>query len=403
MVRRSKRIRERLVSPVYIDDEPPSDDESLSDDDVLSDDPDVSTIRLLSYILGICNQQLADGDPDDDGIPDEHAEAAVPRKRQRVDNLSLPTPPGSDPMTLCTLIDLCRKCETETFMDCHNLERLLKPLEALDALVGLAGIKQSVVDYVLLHLQSDSIAVPEMRHIIIAGAPGCGKTTVCKIIAQVMARLDLCSSEKVVYGTQANLIGGFLGQTAPKTEALIRSAFGGVLVIDEASSLADGRSDQNSDSFSKSCLDTLNRMLSEHGDKFVCILAGYKNEIYRDILSINPGMDRRFSVRFEIGGYTPGELHEIIQRQVKARGLSMAGATLAVSWIQENITGFKHTGGACTILIDHIVKHHARRSFGRPGKNVLLQCDIDAGCATFRDTMKSDAVDLPASIRLMYT
>jgi SpoVK/Ycf46/Vps4 family AAA+-type ATPase len=269
-------------------------------------------------------------------------------------------------------------------------------------MVGMVKIKQSIADFVILNLQSMSISLPNMRHLIIAGPPGCGKTTVSMIIAKILARLQLCQTDKIIFGTQANMIGGFLGQTAPKTEALIRSAFGGVLVIDEASSLADGRSDQNSDSFSKSCIDTLNRMLSEHGDKFVCILAGYKTEIYRDILSINPGMDRRFATRFEITPYTAAELLEIISRQIKHRKTILDG-TIPLQWVQKNLELFTNAGGDCLTLVDCIIIEHAKRSFGIKGKNRLTQVDVDAGIQCFLSRRATKPSDLPESLRYMYT
>jgi SpoVK/Ycf46/Vps4 family AAA+-type ATPase len=328
------------------------------------------------------------------------------RKRKRTPeiNASMDTPP-IHPTNLKTLIALCVHCKTsrDRFMDCENLSALLEPLQELEQMVGLFGIKQSIVDFVLLNLQSTSISLPNMRHLIIAGPPGCGKTTVSTIIAKVLTRLQLCQTDKIVFGTQANMIGGFLGQTAPKTEELIRSAFGGVLFIDEASSLADGRSEQNSDSFSKSCIDTLNRMLSEHGDKFVCILAGYKTEIYRDILSINPGMDRRFATRFEITTYTPEELMEIMHRQFLIRKTTLAGL-IPLTWIKQNISRFGNAGGDCMTLVDCIIVEHAKRSFGSTGKNRLVQIDIDTGLRTFlsRQIQKSPN-DVPESLRCMYT
>ena len=313
-----------------------------------------------------------------------------------------PSPPIA-PTDLDALIELCILCKDERYRDCTGLDRLLVPLQDLRDLVGLDEVKQAIVDFVVLHMQASKIQMPELRHLIIAGPPGCGKTTVSKILARIMASIGVCDTDRIVYGTQGNMIGGFLGQTAPKTEAVVRSAFGGVLVIDEASSLADGRNPANSDSFSKSCIDTLNRMLSEHGDKFVCILAGYKTEIHRDILSINPGMSRRFNTRFEIKPYTPAQIHQIILRQLAQRGVTLDG-TVAVAWVKENRRAFSDTGGSCLSLVNDIMMVHARRVFGDACKNTLTQADLDGGMKTFlqkyRERTKEQ--EIPESVRLLY-
>ena len=252
-------------------------------------------------------------------------------------------------------------------------------------MVGLQVVKQDMTDFVIRHLQATDIQLPNMRHMIIAGPPGCGKTTLSTIVAKLLSRMDLCETETVVYGTQANLIGGYLGQTAPKTEELIRSAFGGVLVIDEASSLADGRTDTSSDSFAKSC-----------------ILAGYKEEIHRDILSINPGMDRRFATRFEILPYTDLEIMEIVRRQFLNRKVTLEGS-VSLDWIRDHRNVFKNAGGDCMRLVDTVILSHAKRTFGQELKNTVTQADIDAGLAVLVDRAKANGSPIPEYARHMYT
>jgi SpoVK/Ycf46/Vps4 family AAA+-type ATPase len=388
---------EDLCIPLDDDDD---DDEDDDDDDDDSDDDDNDCIPhdLVALLHHALTEAMVNPEPGTEPVNRRK------RKRQskRPDNSSLQAPPIK-PVDLKSLIDLCKRCEKKQYVDCFNLHDVLVPLQELDTMVGLRTVKQAVVDFIILHLQSDSINLPDMRHMIIAGPPGCGKTTVSTIIARIMAQLNLCTTETIVYGTPANMIGTFLGQTAPKTEALIRSAFGGVLVIDEASSLADGRSDQSSDSFSKSCIDTLNRMLSEHGDKFVCILAGYKTEIYRDILSINPGMDRRFSTRFEIETYTPEELLLIIHRLIQRRGATLEG-DITLQWVHNNHKLFQNAGGDCLSLVDTIMMEHAKRAFGTIFKNQLTTEDIDNGLAVVKKRFEaSQASSLPECLHSMYT
>lgn len=379
-----------------------STDESCRTDDSGGDDDEEDSMLPLEIVLLLKDSTRSPiHDRIDLGSLVDENETAPPappdvpprkRKRKRSRKRRELPPPPFQPTDLQSLIQLAQRCSgRQLFRDCESLGRLLGPLRELEDMVGLASLKQAIVDYVIIHSQSDMLDLPAMRHMIIAGPPGCGKTTVSTIVAKVLAALEGAPESKVVFGTQANMIGGFLGQTAPKTEALIRSAFGGVLVIDEASSLADGRAEQNSDSFSKSCIDTLNRMLSEHGDKFICILAGYKTEIYRDILSINPGMDRRFATRFEIEPYSPPEILEILRRQLKKRGAALAdGAEIPLDWVRTHAPQLKHAGGDCMLIANRIMMAHARSAFGQLQKNVLTQADIGAGLQDFVKNVLGD-------------
>lgn len=312
------------------------------------------------------------------------------------------------PTNLAELIQLARLCRSsprKRYRDCAPLPTMLPSLEKLQNLVGLQSIKQQLFEFIMMRLQK-SPQVSSLNHMILAGPPGCGKTTMCHIIGHVLCHLGICKTPNVVFGTQGNMIAGFLGQTATKTEEVIRSAFGGVLVIDEASSLADGRSTENSDSFSKSCLDTLNRMLSEHGDQFVCILSGYKREIYRDILSINPGLRRRFSIHFEVEPYKPQDLRDIFVQKIDASSALECDAEDTVpplQWWKDNKACFPHYGGDCELLLSKAVIMTSLRTFGSCAttKKRLTREDI---CNGFSRLQKQyPPTDLPEALRLLYT
>ena len=373
-----------------------------SDEDDDDDDDDVPS-EIIDAIHDAIQSAIQSVRPDTSYIA---TSGQTNRKKRRRGVRTVNTPPPIQPTDLVSLIKLCRLCEKTIYRDCDVLFELLPCLVELNELVGLEKIKQSIVDFVLLMVQRRDILIPNMRHLIIAGPPGCGKTTVATIIGKILSVLEGSTTPHIVYGTQSNMIGGFLGQTAPKTEAVIRSAFGGVLIIDEASSLADGRSDQNSDSFSKSCIDTLNRMLSEHGDKFICILAGYKREIYRDILSINPGMERRFSTCFEIGEYSVMDIKQILMKTLTNRKVQFSdGVDIPTGWIKEHKSKLKNTGGDCNIIVDYIMTGHARRMFGQTNKNRITQEDINNGLEKMSERlrMKSSSEDIPTSLMHMFT
>jgi stage V sporulation protein K len=365
------------------DDDDDDEEEDTSDDDSFGSISDVVLLGLIDHLVGKANRSVS---PLPTNVSPIRGTRSSNRNKKASKKTSLLTAPPFTPTSLKSLITLAVASEKGNFRDCGILHSLLSPLQELDNLIGMESLKMNIVEFILLHLQQPQLTVPNMRHVILTGSPGCGKTTVAGIIGRIICRLGGSDTDHVVFGTQGNMTGEYLGQTAPKTEALIRKAFGGVLVVDEASSLADGRKSSQDDSFSKSCIDTLNRMLSEHGEKFVCILAGYKTEIYRDILNINPGMSRRFSTRFELDHYGPEDLRQITCRKLASGGyiLSEEGKeALTTAWFKENLTDFGNFGGDCENMVGLIVRAHSLRVFGQHTefKMTLSRDDVNEGMA----------------------
>ena len=130
------------------------------------------------------------------------------------------------PQNLQELITLSNLCKKKKYKDCGNLANMYDALLELDSLVGLKGIKQSIFEFIIMRLQHHQLSLPGMNHIILACPPGCGKTTLCHILGKILCKLGVCKTDNVVFGTQANMIAGFLGQTAAMTEELIKKAFG---------------------------------------------------------------------------------------------------------------------------------------------------------------------------------
>ena len=117
--------------------------------------------------------------------------------------------------------------------------------------------------------------------------------------------------------TRADLIAGYLGQTAIKTTEVVKSAIGGVLFIDEAYALGNT---EKKDSFAKECIDTLCESLSNHKHELMVIIAGYEEDLKKCFFSYNQGLDSRFIWRFKIDDYTPEELQLIFNKKVKECG-----------------------------------------------------------------------------------
>ena len=193
------------------------------------------------------------------------------------------------------------------------LNELLPSLYKLQAMIGLESVKNSIIDMILYYLQNFERSNNSMLHTVIEGPPGVGKTELGKIFAEIYAGLGIIESNKVKVVRRTDLIGEYLGHTAHRTQEAIDEANGGVLFIDEAYALGN---EEKRDSFAKECIDTLNQNLSENKKKFICIIAGYPDELDKCFFSYNPGLKRRFPFRYQIDSYSYEELMDIFLKKI---------------------------------------------------------------------------------------
>ena len=191
-----------------------------------------------------------------------------------------------------------------------HLLQLQSPLQRLNDLIGMESIKTGIFNQLVFFLQNIEPKFPQMLHTCIQGPPGCGKTDLANILADIYANLGIIKESKVVVVRRSDLVAGFLGQTAIKTQEIIDSAKGGVLLIDEAYSLGN---EEKKDSFAKECIDTINQNLTEGKADFICIIAGYKEDLEKSFFAFNSGLERRFPYRYTIDEYTPEDLCKIYQ------------------------------------------------------------------------------------------
>merc|ERR1719428_1556403 len=188
-------------------------------------------------------------------------------------------------------------------------------LTKLDGIVGLQGVKSFVKSlFAQLKMEVErreaGLGGPGSAgtlHMIFSGNPGTGKTTVARIVAELLAAMGILRKGHLVEADRSTLVAGYSGQTALKTKQVVEQAMGGVLFIDEAYSLVQG---DGKDSFGHEALDTLIKMIEDKRQDLVVILAGYSDEMQR-LLDSNPGVRSRFPTTIDFVDYTEEELMQI--------------------------------------------------------------------------------------------
>ncbi|MBY0287990.1 MAG: type VII secretion AAA-ATPase EccA [Mycobacteriaceae bacterium] len=200
--------------------------------------------------------------------------------------------------------------------DNSGREKLLAEAEAeLDRQIGLTRVKEQIEAYRAATQMAKIRAARGMKvaqaskHMIFAGPPGTGKTTIARVVANILAGLGVIGEPKLVESSRKDFVAEYEGQSAVKTSRTIDRAIGGVLFIDEAYTLVQER-DGRADPFGTEALDTLLARMENDRDRLVVIIAGYSNDIDR-LLESNDGLRSRFATRIEFDSYLPSEIVEI--------------------------------------------------------------------------------------------
>lgn len=200
--------------------------------------------------------------------------------------------------------------------DNSGREQLLAEAQAeLDRQIGLTRVKIQIERYRAATLLARVRAAKGMKvaqpskHMIFTGPPGTGKTTIARVVANILAGLGVIAEPKLVETSRKDFVAEYEGQSAVKTAKTIDQALNGVLFIDEAYALVQER-DGRTDPFGQEAMDTLLARMENDRDRLVVIIAGYSSDIDR-LLETNEGLRSRFATRIEFDTYTPEELLEI--------------------------------------------------------------------------------------------
>ena len=289
------------------------------------------------------------------------------------------------------------KVEKEWIFEAHgqplaisDLIRLEKDdLEAIrkemDAIVGLQEVKDTLKSmeehYKVTQLRQKQglKAAPLSRHMIFTGNPGTGKTTMARLVARLFKALGLLSQGQLIEVSRSDLVGRYVGHTAPLTQQIIESALGGVLFIDEAYSLVRGKDD----SFGLEAVDTLVKGMEDHRDDLIVILAGYSREM-EEFLNANSGLKSRFPNNLNFADYTGSELTQIAVSLAQGKDYlidegCLNDLTIYFNAVQMNSAARSGNGRLARNTVEKAILNQSRRILNDPKArmDLLLREDFD--------------------------
>jgi hypothetical protein len=237
-----------------------------------------------------------------------------------------------------------------------KLFRLIPSLEKINEVIGMSDVKETLFKMICYFIHGLN-SKQELNHIVISGQPGVGKTTLAYILGQIYKNLGFLKNDKFMTAKRSELIGEYCGHTAVKTQKIMDEAEGGVLFIDEIYSLGNP---EKKDVFTKECIDTINQNLTEKGDKLLVIIAGYQEDVEKCFFNYNKGLERRFTIRFDIKAYNYKDLFLILKKFVKNDGFELSNE-IDDSFIKKYYEYYKFMGGDMVTLLKYAKENYSLR------------------------------------------
>ncbi|MEG0768997.1 MAG: AAA family ATPase [Ruthenibacterium sp.] len=257
-----------------------------------------------------------------------------------------------------------------------------------DSVIGLDEIKKYILSLednytVQARRKAQGLKTASVSmHMIFTGSPGTGKTTIARLVSKYLKAIGVLSGGQLVEVTRADLVGKYVGHTAPLTTQVIRSAIGGVLFIDEAYSLYRGRDD----SFGLEAIDTLVKCMEDNRDNLIVILAGYSKEM-AEFLTANSGLTSRFPNRIEFPDYTGAELLSITKLQAKGKGYKLDEACDGVLLPYYNAVQLNH---AQTAGNGRLARNKVEEAILNQSKRLIQEPSADLSLLTTQDFVLND-------------
>lgn len=215
----------------------------------------------------------------------------------------------------------------EDIPNLYNTRDLPQILSELNEMIGLGKIKKQINNLVSLlkFNKRANIDISKFNlHMVFTGNPGTGKTTVARLFSDILYNLGYTKKNKLVEVSAKDLIAEYVGQTAGKTYNVLKSAFGGVLFIDEAYSIVETGSNS---SFASDCMTTILKVLEDQKDNLIVIFAGYEKQMEK-FIKFNPGLKSRIGYTIKFDDYTSQELIDIFKQLVEKNNLKITDEAL---------------------------------------------------------------------------